>query len=147
MLLLCGHRRPVSALAFRPDGRTLASADGRGREVWLWDLGSPGEPRARLRQMELDSRLTDLAFSPDGELLATVDPYSRVQLWRMTADSPEEAGLLDTYYGHPAGACEARLAFSPDGRTLAVSGATRPGPPSKPVVYGGSTYQGHWACG
>jgi RNA polymerase sigma factor (sigma-70 family) len=64
------HAGQVGAVAFAPDGRTLATAGpgeaGRG-EVRLWDVTAARE-RAVVR---LDGTVTALAFSADGRRLAT----------------------------------------------------------------------------
>jgi WD40 repeat protein len=68
---LVGHRGPVRALAFTPDGRTLAScgADGTFR---LWHVET-GTEMLTFAETGRDCRA--LAFSPDGRLLATASWY------------------------------------------------------------------------
>jgi len=60
---LAGHTQPISALAFSPDGKTLASAANKDK-VKLWDISTGSVLR------ELVMEASDLAFSPDGTLLA-----------------------------------------------------------------------------
>ena len=62
---LAGHGGEVSALAFAPDGRTLASAS---RTVRLWDLASGAETR---RLAGHNGPVNALAFAPDGGTLAS----------------------------------------------------------------------------
>ena len=61
------------------------------------------------------SRITDLAFSPDGRVLASASYDHTVKLWQ-TADGIE----LTTFIGHDRAVSD--LAFSPDGHDL-VSGS------------------------
>ena len=97
------------ALAFSPDGRTVASGDAGG-SIILWDLGRPAE--VRKLEGHLDS-ITGLAFSPDGLRLASGGDDALVKLWD-TSDGREALSLKAT------GPVEA-VDFSPDGRHLAAT--------------------------
>jgi RNA polymerase sigma factor (sigma-70 family) len=120
---------PACAVAFSPDGRTLAVGSGRSLDqVWgavtvvpppvagarlgrvtLWDLGSGQELIALPADV---SGVYSVAFSPDGKLLAMGSSEALVKLWRL--DSP---GDPRTLRGHTA--LIRALVFSPDGKTLA----------------------------
>lgn len=102
--------RQVQAMAFGPDGRTLASAESDGK-VRLWDTGT-GHLDATLT-VSLTDGPVELAFSPDGRTLATVGGGA-VRLWD-TATRYARASF-------PDGGGTLRPAFSPDGRTLVVGG-------------------------
>ena len=67
MLLLRGHDGPVRALAYAPDGGSLASGGDDGT-VRLWDVV---EGRERMIDRSRRTRVRALAFRPDGGLLAS----------------------------------------------------------------------------
>ena len=105
----------VVGVAFSPDGSQLAIPFGAELEapdgVEIRDVRS-GERIARLRSA---SDVHQVAFSPDGRLLAGSQPEGGVVLWE--TDGWEQVGQPPAL----SGANTAALDFSPDGRTLATS--------------------------
>jgi hypothetical protein len=105
----------VSANAFAPDGRTVATETG-GKGVALWELAS-GQLRGRLKASDNPARR--LAFSPDGKLLATTEMDSNLNvaigIWSL-----DEAKLVDQFTVSEL--MEKSLVFSPDSRLLASAG-------------------------
>ena len=87
---LTGHTGLVVALAYSPDGRTLASAsaDGTAR---LWDLAT-GKLTATLQSLE--ARAYCVAFAPDGKTLAVGYGGLRglVQLWDVSPPKSAKVG-------------------------------------------------------
>ena len=121
---LTGHTRGVSAVAFAPDGRTLATV-GDNSTVILWDVTDPGGP-ARLGERFTGHTEGDVyaAFAPDGRTLAMVGWTGKVILWDLT-DPGAPARLGELRADHPG--LVSAMAFAPDGRTLATaSGETLP---------------------
>ena len=108
-------------VAFSGDGRTIASRDGDVVRLWDAETGELKHTR-RTRREEHFGDVRSLALSPDGRTLATghrsldVGHSERdgiVRLW--------EATTGELQYTFSAGISRpTSLAFSPDGRTLAV---------------------------
>jgi WD40 repeat protein len=80
--VLTGHMNQVAAVAFSPDGKTLASGDWSG-EVKLWSVLTLQEV-ATLDANQ--NKIHCLAFSPDGRTLAAGTDVGcgkgEVFLWR-----------------------------------------------------------------
>jgi WD40 repeat protein len=112
----------VRALAMSPDGKTLAGA-GDGRTVQLWDVAS-GKPGAKLAGHT--DWVQALAFNPDGTTLASGGFDGTVRLWDVASGkkSLDVAAHAAAQPKQPPPADNAvlALAFSPDGKTLAVGG-------------------------
>ncbi len=109
-----GHLVPVTALAFSPDGRTLASGDLAG-SVRTWDPSSNPEFRALEEQ---PYAIQDVAFSPDGKTVVSAD-YRNVLVF--------DAGTGRKAAGFEIDHWSFAMALSPDGRTLATGGQTGTG--------------------
>ncbi|MBV9959791.1 MAG: WD40 repeat domain-containing protein, partial [Acidobacteria bacterium] len=98
---------------FSPDGKLVAFNDGQKHIVW-WNVQT-GEIR-RSRGEDDAYYLNDLAFSPDGKILASCASYgAEVKLWDV-----QTLALIRELKGHTE-EIEA-VAFSPDGKTLASGG-------------------------
>jgi WD40 repeat protein len=115
------HGNGVSAVAFSPDGKWLATGGGDSA-VRLWDVetGRPAKAFRGGHRMNISS----VAFSPDGKYLASTSPLSDrpvsgarnagLCLWDVTS------GQLVRAWEDPKLAAYA-VAFSPDGKKIAAS--------------------------
>jgi WD40 repeat protein len=107
---LAGHNNSTHSVAFSPVGGLLASG-GDDRNAKLWRV-SDG---ALVNTIAVGSRVHRVAFSPDGQFLATGD-QGGVKLWQVST------GALVRAFSPPFGGQVMGLAFSPDGsRVAAVS--------------------------
>jgi WD40 repeat protein len=105
----------VLYVAFSPDGNILATTGGSDRTVLLWDTRTHRQLATLTDQTGI---VQSVAFSPDGNTLATGDNDAAVQLWDVRAHRQ-----LATLTGHTG--TVRSIAFSPDGTTLATGSDDR----------------------
>ncbi|KAF1816011.1 WD40 repeat-like protein [Eremomyces bilateralis CBS 781.70] len=106
--------RCVTAVAFSPDNKTLASVSCDGT-VRRWDAGSG----AALQTLKGHKRpVFAVAFSPDGKTLASASGDRTVRLW-----DAGSGAALQMLKGHKCPVLS--VAFSPDGKTLASASVDR----------------------
>ena len=128
------HYDTFSKFALSHDGKKLAGLS-EFSTPYLFDITVPTSPK--LVKRIHTRRAVDIAFSPDGDTITTVETDQTAYLWDMSIDIPKHLnGLLteiDTtlwgmkidrpklsFKGHTAQiAC---IAFSPDGKTFATGG-------------------------
>ena len=143
--LLSGHQGDVQAIAYAPDGKTLASA-GRDETIRLWHPKT-SQPLATLTGH--GGLVTSIAFSPDGKKLVSGSGDGTVRLWLTetrqqlwSADTPQKQAhaqaqdpLIREFFGLPDPTFRSpfeqlalqwvlAVAYSPDGKTLASSGSS-----------------------
>jgi WD40 repeat protein len=114
---------PVRALAVSPDGKTLA-AGGDDGAIQLWEAAS-GKPVRKLTGAT--DWLLALAFSPDGKTLAAGGHDGQLRLWdvasgRKVADVLAQPPAAPKAPPPPVNIVSA-LAFSPDGKQVALGGS------------------------
>ena len=115
---LTGHTGPVYAVAYRRDGRLLATGGGDDT-IRLWSTADPVRPKeigAPLRAHR--DWVYWLAFSPDGHTLASASRDGTARLWDVT-DPAHARPLGQPLTGHTGYVFS--VSFSGDGRTLATA--------------------------
>jgi WD40 repeat protein len=126
-----GHTTQVSALALSADGRTVITGSQDGA-VKLW--GVRVRQAADLLQGHTGP-VNCVQFSPDGRILASGGTDNTVKLWevasqRVVATFPGHSGWNENSSSGQAGVNS--VAFSPDGKTLAI-GADAGNEPNVPA--------------
>jgi len=119
---LTAHSSAVISVTFSPDGKTLASASNmefQDGTIKLWDVET-GTLKQTLGAGLLNFRTSCLAFSPDGQTLATghigtTPIWAIINLWNLNAGQ-----IKNTLRGH--GWEVESIAFSKDGRLLISGG-------------------------
>jgi WD40 repeat protein len=86
-----GAHNGVTALAFSPDGKLLATAGINGT-VRLWNTATR-QPIGAPIQTGAHNGVTALAFSPDGKLLASTGANGTVRLWQVSLFANPYAAL------------------------------------------------------
>jgi WD40 repeat protein len=109
--------KSYGSLAFSPDGTWLAGTDSQGNVV-LWDLAAPTR-QTTLPLDRADRRVFSRdVWSPDSRTLVAIDTAGVLTFWDVATRAP----VGDPIATHVPVANTA-VAFSPDGRTLAVGTA------------------------
>jgi WD40 repeat protein/serine/threonine protein kinase len=118
---LDGHTGYCVSVAFSRDGTLLASGSRDGTailwstETWKATQTLPNPDKDTQFGQATQGMVEDVAFSPDGKILALASHEGTVQLWDVAAGK-----LQDALKGHSSAVTA--VVFSPDGRTLASSG-------------------------
>lgn len=102
------HKGPVNKIIFTPDGHCLATG-GQDRSIWLHAFTDEG---IQSRQLGAEKQAVyALAFSPDGQWLASSSMGQEVKMWNLTRN--KKPVVIDKNAGWSMA-----LSFSDDGKYL-----------------------------
>ncbi len=120
--LLPGDTFRIDTIAYSPDGRTIAGLSYK--MVNLWDTAT-GHHKATLD--EFGGGTTGLAYSPDSRTLAVAmdernnkDWVVKVNLYDVDTGEAKTTLIQEPGFSHSGFVVNNSLAYSPDGRTIAV---------------------------
>ncbi|MFL5245853.1 MAG: WD40 repeat domain-containing serine/threonine protein kinase, partial [Gemmataceae bacterium] len=125
LLVLSGHTKVLRSVAITPDGRYLASS-GTDKEIKLWNAVTGKELLSLPRLPTEEEDIWSVTYSPNGNLLASASGVSKkgiARVWKMDF-GPGENGPVrceQILERQDITGEDARLAFSPDGKYLAIA--------------------------
>ncbi|WP_088889039.1 NB-ARC domain-containing protein [Leptolyngbya ohadii] len=122
--ILEGHKSRIWSIAWieiknTPNGTQLLATGSDDQTVKLWRINETIDSLVNspvsecVATLNHPSRIWSVAFSPDGQLLATGSDDQTVKLWRVSSGE-----LLQTFQGHSSRVWS--VAFSPNGELLAT---------------------------
>jgi len=111
--LIFDYSRAISNISFSPTGSTFAAAltnpNSEQNTVSLWDTRT-----WEITRTLQSGSVLDIAYSPDGRLIATSPDRYAIKLWEINS------GVLQTTIHTSFTGAVNRIVFSPDGRTFAT---------------------------
>ena len=103
----------INTAKFSPDGKILAV---NGEKIALWDISNPKKPASLVVFPQDKNEMSNMVFSPDGKLLASVS-QKNVVLWDIS--DLKKPTRISTLEGHTARVFS--IAFSPTNPALFAS--------------------------
>jgi WD40 repeat protein len=116
-----GHEGEIDHLAVAPDGMTMVSASDQDGTALIWNVADPANPQV-LSKIG-GAALSAMALSPDANTLAVANDSGGVTLWDISRRGTPRLLPVALDVGQVAADQNPAdfLAFSPDGRFLAVA--------------------------
>ncbi|WP_201981929.1 nSTAND1 domain-containing NTPase [Hymenobacter rubidus] len=111
----------VTALAFSPDGKQLVTGNSAGT-LYAWELTNnvPGD-FGQVLSGRHNSSVSDIAFSPNGLLLASCSPDWTIHIWNYSSIATQQQPIILADFG----AWVMSVRFSNDNKRIIASGADK----------------------
>ncbi len=113
----------IHAAVVSPEGTVLAAGTPDGG-VLRWDISNPQQPIS-LPPVEVDDPLSvaasAIAYSPNGQLMATSAADSQVKLWAVSDAASQPSEVASLLLDGDGAIVAMGIAISPDGRFLAAA--------------------------
>jgi WD40 repeat protein len=119
LLTMSGHTAPVTAVAYSPNARMIASGSA-DRTLKVWDAAS-GQ---LLRTFPGDyGAVSSVAFLPDSRRLASASLNGAIIIWNVDSGQPIRSLKADANYSWESSPAVRSIAVSPDGARVASGAA------------------------
>jgi len=93
---LIGHSRPISTIAFSPDGKRLVSAS-HDKTIRIWNVETGRALKSLIGHQEI---VKSAFFSPDGKRVVSTSRDHTIRIWDVSSGKELQKWQVDVDYGY-----------------------------------------------